>query len=198
MTPAASDLKATLRRQLREEACRHTPAERKVASEQICLRLREQESWQLARSILFFAPLVEEPDVWRLVSEALNEGKTVALPRYSRSRKDYEAGQIENPDRQLQIGYFGIREPDETCPIILWNKLDFVLVPGIGFALDGGRLGRGKGYYDRLLARVSGMKCGVAFDWQVTAKIPAEPHDIRLDCILTPTRWHPVVPLRRF
>jgi 5-formyltetrahydrofolate cyclo-ligase len=66
------------------------------------------------------------------------------------------------------------------------------MVPGIGFSLNGCRLGRGKGYFDRLLSGVSGWKCGVAFDWQVTVEIPAEEHDIRLNSIVTPTRWHVV------
>ena len=69
------------------------------------------------------------------------------------------------------------------------NRLDFVLVPGIAFDLQGRRLGRGKGYYDRLLAEVRGKTCGVAFDEQIVDEIPVEPHDIHVNCILTPTRW---------
>jgi 5-formyltetrahydrofolate cyclo-ligase len=55
--------------------------------------------------------------------------------------------------------------------------------------MDGRRLGRGKGYYDRLLAAVRGAKCGVAFDQQVVSEIPVEPHDILMNFTLTPTRW---------
>ena len=69
-------------------------------------------------------------------------------------------------------------------------RLDLALVPGIGFTLDGGRLGRGKGYYDRLLAEVPVMKCGVAFECQIADEFPLESHDVQLNCILTPTRWH--------
>ena len=59
------------------------------------------------------------------------------------------------------------------------------------FAIDGSgtRLGRGKGYYDRLLAAVRGTKCGVAFDEQIVGAIPVGPLDIRVNCIVTPTRW---------
>jgi 5-formyltetrahydrofolate cyclo-ligase len=69
------------------------------------------------------------------------------------------------------------------------NRLDLILVPGLAFDLNGRRLGKGKGYYDRLLAGVSGIKCGVAFDEQVVSEVPAGPHDVRVNCILTPTRW---------
>ena len=92
----------------------------------------------------------------------------------------------------LSVGQFGIFEPTQVCPRVNLNELDFLLVPGVGFTLAGRRLGRGKGYYDRLLAEARGTKCGVAFDWQVTVDVPAEPHDILLDCIVTPTRWHDV------
>jgi 5-formyltetrahydrofolate cyclo-ligase len=64
-----------------------------------------------------------------------------------------------------------------------------ILVPGVAFDLHGGRLGRGKGYYDRLLKELRGTTCGVAFDQQVVEAIPVEPHDVRLDHVLTPTRW---------
>ncbi|MBP9903534.1 MAG: 5-formyltetrahydrofolate cyclo-ligase, partial [Verrucomicrobia bacterium] len=69
------------------------------------------------------------------------------------------------------------------------NRLDLVLVPGVAFDPRGGRLGRGQGYYDRLLAGVRGTKCGVAFDEQIVDAVPVGPLDIRLNCILTPTRW---------
>jgi len=69
------------------------------------------------------------------------------------------------------------------------NRLDFILVPGVAFDLQGRRLGRGKGFYDQILAVVRGTVCGVAFDQQITPEIPVEPHDAVVNCILTPTRW---------
>jgi len=64
-----------------------------------------------------------------------------------------------------------------------------ILIPGIAFDLHGRRLGRGKGFYDRLLTEIRGVKCGIAFDEQIVEKIPVEPHDVRMDFILTPTRF---------
>ena len=91
-----------------------------------------------------------------------------------------------------------MREPREHCAALALNRLDFVLVPGVAFDLDGRRLGRGKGYYDRLLATVTGAACGVAFDRQIVPRVPSEPHDARLNCILTPTRWQLVTGRARF
>src|SRR5438105_1040938 len=162
-----SQLKTQLRLKLREEARRFSPADRAAASAQICQRLQEQAVWKEARSILFYYPMPDEPDLHPLFASALAEGKTAVLPRYSTVRGDYEACQVCELERDLQPGAFGIREPVSACSIFDLKKLDFVLAPGIGFTLNGLRLGRGKGYYDRLLAQIPGCKCGVAFDWQV-------------------------------
>jgi len=153
------------------------------------LLIERQPIWQKARSILFFAPLAEELDVWPLMADALAAGKTVALPRFTPKTGGYVACQIEDLGRDLNQGKFGIREPAEKCAEIGINRLDFVLVPGIGFDLRGRRLGRGHGFYDQMLATVRGTTCGVAFDQQIVEEIPVEPHDILVNCILTPTRW---------
>src|SRR5256885_7701708 len=198
MSADVSQLKADLRRKLRAESQRFSSAERVVASARICLRLAEQEVWKRAQSILFYYPMADEPDIRLSFAEALAAQKVTVLPRYSPQDGHYEARQVVGIKGELQPGAFGIHEPASACPLFDLKKLDLILVPGIGFALSGFRLGRGKGYYDRLLAQVAGFKCGVAFDWQMAVEIPAEPHDIRLDCILTPTRWHEVAGGRGF
>jgi len=75
----------------------------------------------------------------------------------------------------------GIREPATGCIEIPPDDLDLVLVPGVAFDLHGNRLGRGKGFYDRLLQNFRGTKCGIAFDEQIVEKIPAEKTDVRMD-----------------
>jgi 5-formyltetrahydrofolate cyclo-ligase len=119
----------------------------------------------------------------------LAAGKTVALPAFTPDANRYTASQILDPARDLVVGRFGIREPGPACPVIPLNRLDLVLVPGIAFDARGGRLGRGQGFYDRLLADVRGTKCGVAFAEQLVDVVPMGSLDIRLNCILTPTRW---------
>ena len=89
----------------------------------------------------------------------------------------------------LSPGRFNVLEPKAGCPSVPLNQLDLVFVPGVAFDFNGRRLGRGKGFYDRLLAEVRGYKCGVAFEVQVIAAVPEEPHDVRVDSILTPARW---------
>ena len=184
------EAKAGLRRLLRAEAARMTVRARAAASATICNILHLQPVWKQARHILFYSPLPDEPDIWTLIDDAFCLRRNVVLPRYSPSEDRYDLHMIHKGPRALEPGPFGVLEPTLACPTVDPKQLDLALVPGIGFTLDGGRLGRGKGYFDRLLAEVPGFKCGVAFDCQVTAEIPLEPHDVRLNCILTPTRWH--------
>ena len=179
-----------MRARVRAQLSQLTLAGRAAASRALCERLREQAVWQSARSVMLFAPLPRETDVWPLVEEALASGKTVALPRFSPTSGGYAAAVVRDPANDLRPGLLGIREPTERCEAIALNRLDLVLVPGVAFDARGRRLGRGKGYYDRMLARISGWKCGVAFDWQVIPEVPLEPHDVRMDYLLTPTRWH--------
>lgn len=165
------------------------PARRAAASQEICRRLLAQPVWQQARHVLIFVPLRDEPDIWPLTAAAKRSGKTVALPRFQPDTGGYAAAVVDDAARNLAPGKFGIREPAPDCPAIALNRLDLVLVPALAFDWHGRRLGRGRGFYDRLLADVSGTTCGVALDEQLVADIPVEPHDILLNCILTPSHW---------
>ena len=185
--------KTALRRQFREKLRSLSAEERATASSQLRRRLVEQPVWQSARSILFYVATAAEPDLGPLINEALAQGRIVALPRYAPAGDRYEAGRIQQVPRDLAPGQFGILEPTPACPSFDAKRLDLALVPGIGFSFSGGRLGRGQGFYDRLLAEVTGFKCGVAFECQMAPDLPLEPHDVRLNCILTPESWHLVV-----
>jgi len=184
-----TDQKAELRARVRALVRALSPEQRAADSMQACSRLRDQPVWQQATAVLFYAPLPEELDLWPLVSEALSAGKRVALPRFDKETGTYAPSLIENPHRDVVIGKLGIREPGPHCPPLAGAQIELVLVPGVAFDLSGRRLGRGKGFYDRLLRTVRGTKCGVAFDQQIVANLPVEPHDYLMDCILTPTRW---------
>lgn len=189
MVSTIEQQKSALRAMIRAEVQRLSPTDRARSSEQLGVRLRQREAWKRAHAISFFAPMPDEPDIWPLIAQALASGRVVALPRYSKATQSYVVRQVLDLQTDIGIGYFGVREPLEACEEVPLNRLDLVLVPGVGFDSRGQRLGRGKGFYDRLLAGVSGAKCGIAFDEQIVAEVPAGPHDVRVNCILTPTRW---------
>lgn len=180
--------KVRLRQLMRERMQRFTPQQRAQASAAVCRSLSGDELWQRSNIVLAYAPRADELDIGPLLDEALAAGKTVALPQYESATGAYRACRLTSPLSGLAAGKFGIQEPGLECPVVPLNQLDLILVPGVAFDLAGHRLGRGRGYYDLLLASVRGLKWGLGYDEQVQPEIPVERHDILLDCIWTPTR----------
>jgi 5-formyltetrahydrofolate cyclo-ligase len=183
MTPP--EAKAELRRELRARLQPLTAAERAAQTEQICRRLPQQEFWKTAKTVLLFAPLPDEVNIWPLLELALAEGKTVTLPRYDPVNKNYTPAQVTDLTQDLVTAAFGIREPAPSRPEVPLAQIALALIPGVGFDQRGRRLGRGRGFYDRLLAGFTGLKCGLAFAEQIALEIPTEEHDIRMDVVFT-------------
>jgi 5-formyltetrahydrofolate cyclo-ligase len=180
--------KVTLRSEIRALLKKFSPEKRAATSVQLCAKLKEQAFFKTAATVLFFAPLPTEVDLWPLLEESFGAGKIVALPRFDSASQSYIACRVQSLRDEIISGQFSIREPHKNCVEIPSREIDLILVPGIAFDLHGRRLGRGKGFYDRLLTEIRGVKCGIAFDEQIVEKIPVEPHDIGMDFILTPTR----------
>lgn len=84
----------------------------------------------------------------------------------------------------MRLGAFHIEEPsgDELIPI---ENIEMVVVPAIAYDRRGNRVGRGKGFYDRLLADTKATKVGVAYDFQLVDDIDSEPHDVKVDVVIT-------------
>ncbi len=186
---AVVDSKVTLRRELRDRVALMTEAAREIGARELCERIGSSREWSGAGVVLMFAPRFDEPDLMPLVRMRLRAGEGVGFLRYDPRDGTYSPWRVRDLDLDLEIGHFGIREPRLSCEALEWNQLDLVLVPGLGFDLMGGRIGRGKGFFDRLLTLVQGVKCGVAFAEQVCESIPVEAHDVRMDSLVTPRGW---------
>ena len=180
------DSKSSLRQQMRAALGKISLAVRTVESMELCARLEPQ--LQSAHTILFYAPMADELDVWPLLEKLLKTGKICALPAYDETTRTYCARRVTNLESDIVTGKFDVREPATDCEIVPFNRFDLVIVPGVSFDLAGNRLGRGLGFYDRILGKASGVKCGVAYDFQLQASIPVEAHDARVNFIFTPTR----------
>lgn len=178
--------KADLRGKIRTVLKQIPPAVRSAESIDLCNRMEPQ--LHSAHTILFFAPLPDELDIWPLIEKFLTEGKICALPGFDETSQTYSARRIENIERDVVSGKFGVREPAPGCAEVALEKFDLILVPGMAFDLHGNRLGRGLGFYDRLLQKISGVKCGVCHDFQLQAHIPTEPHDAKVTFVFTPSR----------
>ena len=157
---------------------------RETASVIICEKLRALPEWQAAKVVMGFAPLGDEPNIEPLLCAT----RATAIPRWTDD--GYEPAQISNLQTDLCPGKFAVREPAPECPTMEWSEVDVILVPGLAFDKTGNRMGRGGGYYDRLLdcTRAAGpvTAVGVCFEWQCVGQVPVEPHDRPVDLVVSP------------
>lgn len=183
---STNESKSNFRQQIREMLGKVSLAVRTVESHDLCRRLEPQV--HSAHTILFYAPLADELDVWPLLEKLLKTPTVCALPAFDDATQFYSARRVKNLEEDIFTGKFGVSEPLLECEEIPLNKFDLVLVPGVAFDMQGNRLGRGKGFYDRILAQASGIKCGISYDFQLLEAIPTEAHDAKVDFIFTPSR----------
>jgi 5-formyltetrahydrofolate cyclo-ligase len=168
-------LRAAMRRLLRE-----TPAESAAVYPEI-------ERWLAAhpglQTIAVFSALPGEVDLTEII--AAHPERRWVWPRVETD--DLHFHHAENPMARLVTGAFGVREPSPELPIIPLDHIDAYLCPGLAFDSQGGRLGRGRGFYDRMLAkaRPGALKIGVCFPWQIVADTFPEAHDVIMDEVLS-------------
>lgn len=170
--------KQSLRREIRRKLEGLPKIRSRSAGLEILGHLALWLEWHRSRSVCLYCALPGEPHLlapWP-------EGKKVSLPRVSgEDLKLHHARSLE----ELIKGKFGNLEPKANAPKAPFQA-DFILVPGLAFDAAGGRLGRGAGYYDRLLAKFEGVRVGVCFNELLVDRVPCEDHDIRMDFVATP------------
>ena len=132
-----------------------------------------------ARVVVAYYSLPDEVDTHHMINLLVTEGKTVYLPKVV-SDEDMVLCRYTGAE-SLREGAFGIMEPAGT-ELSVVEAVDVVLVPGMAFDVEGNRLGRGKGYYDRVLAKLPDMyKIGVCFPFQLYNEIPATNLDVLMN-----------------
>ncbi len=162
------------------------------ACEAVARRLLALSELYLVQEIAAYYAILQEVNLKQAIAEYREQGKTVLLPRYNVAGGEYEMVEVENIDRDTVPGRYGIFEPRPELSArpkssLLGSHLAW-LIPGVAFDLTGTRLGRGAGFYDRLLSAVSGLKIGVAYDWQIVASLPSQEHDQKMNMVLSEKR----------
>lgn len=189
--PTKPTEKETLRREARERLRQNQPDPLR-GGRAIAAFLSGMSPWFTGGALAAYMAFGTEPDITEYLAAWLKAGKALYLPAYSLPEQAYAMVAIQDLETQLVAGHYGIREPHPDLPRLHppfdceppWTWL----VPGLAFDQTGNRLGRGRGYYDRLLTGATGSKIGVAFDCQLLAAIPTHPHDVRMDVVVTETR----------
>lgn len=145
-----------------------------------------------ARSILLYVPFRSELSLMPLAEMCWASGIAVYAPRCNPDDRSMTLYEISGWS-QLAAGAYGLLEPNPALSSKLADEaIDMVCVPGLAFDGEGGRLGYGAGYYDRLAEELNladGNKrpqwIGASFSAQIVERVPMEPHDLRLDGLVT-------------
>jgi len=157
-------------------------------------RLFGLEEFKRATSLLAYVSFRSEVDTTRFLQDVINSGKKLVLPAVDSRLRVLKLYQVKETS-ELEYGYMGILEPGvrEHREVTLAD-IDLVIIPGAGFDLKGNRLGYGGGYYDKLLSTDPSSQSRIpflvalAFEEQIVEEIPSEPHDIKMDIIITDNR----------
>ena len=143
--------------------------------------------YRRADAVTLYAPKNHEIDTALIFADARATGRKIFFPKVVRPTRELALVRVDNL-AELQPGAFGLLEPTgvETVPVANLRRA-LICVPGLAFSPDGQRLGRGGGYYDRLLAQTgpSTTSAGLAYSFQVLDQLPQEPDDRRIDLIFT-------------
>lgn len=175
--------KEEIRNQVKARKSLLSAIEKAQAALAVFSRLEQSAAFALAENILLYHSLPDELST-REFLDRWSGRKRFFLPRVNGLNLE-----ILPYDRsRMALGAFHIEEPqgEDTADI---SQIELVVVPAVAYDRRGNRVGRGKGYYDRLLASTGATKVGVGYDFQlIDGDIPAEPHDVAVDMVITESR----------
>ena len=170
--------KQEIRKEIKRVKLNISKEDREAAAIEVMNKIEALPQFIEAENILLYNALPDELPTECMLNK-WDDKKNLFLPVV-----DGENLIIKRYDKEfVRIGAFGIIEPlgDEVDSAII----DFIIVPGVAFDKNLNRLGRGKGYYDRLLSNSNAFFAGVGYQIQVLDNIPVEEHDIKMNCIIT-------------
>jgi 5-formyltetrahydrofolate cyclo-ligase len=185
--------KRRLRQELKERLCHIDAGERLRAAAQLALQLVpwiEERRRSSAGPVALFASMPEELDTRPLDAALRARAIPRAFPRFDGGALRFFMVGDETALDDLPRGALAIPTPaDDVAAEVAARDLAAIVVPGLGFDGRGGRLGRGRAYYDGALRDVDPERAvAIAFDAQLVERVPMEPHDVALGQLWTPAR----------
>ena len=174
--------KKGLRRMMRARNRAVSAEEREAASARIFSRVESSPAFERAHCVAAFCALGDEPATQEVLDRWLMSGRRVVVPRVEGDEMQF----YDYAPEAVASGAFGIAEPSSQARLCLPSEIDLVVVPGVAFTREGMRLGRGKGYYDKYLAKSDfrAYTVGVGYAHQLTENLPTEPHDRGLEEVI--------------
>ena len=174
------DEKKALRIEIRQLKRACPLEERRRKSLSVWEKVERDEVFQQAETVLAYWSMDDEVYTHDFVNKWAGS-KTLLLPCVK--GVELELRYVDGEER-LQPGE-GYAIPEPVGELFTdWGKIDLILVPGVAFDKFGNRLGRGKGYYDKVLKQTGAYKLGVCFDFQLVERVPVEPHDVKMDRVV--------------
>ncbi|WP_279149595.1 5-formyltetrahydrofolate cyclo-ligase [Muribaculum intestinale] len=180
--------KEEIRSRIKARKAMLTDAERQSAADAVFAVLENSVAFMLADNILLYHSLPDELSTKAFI-EKWHDRKNFFLPRVHGVNLEV----LPYNRSSLRLGAFQIEEPqgDDVRDI---SSIELIVVPGVAYDRCGNRVGRGKGFYDRLLASTRATKVGVGYDFQLVDDIDSEPHDVVMDLVVTE---HEIIRVRR-
>ncbi len=174
--------KTELRKEIRDIKRQFTAQELHELSFAVIQRLLSHPRLHEAHTILLYYSLPDEVDTHTIVDSLLLSGKIILLPRVT-GKSTMELRRYTGP-RDLAKGAYNIMEP--TGKVFTdYESISIAVIPGMAFDPSGNRMGRGKGYYDRLLTSLGHTyKIGVCFPFQMIESVPCDEYDVRMDEVI--------------
>jgi 5-formyltetrahydrofolate cyclo-ligase len=186
--PSSADRKKELRTEYEARRRALPEGERNAKSAAVRNHLAQTAEYRSVHAVMTYVSTDAEVDTRELIRSMLREGKRVVVP-YCDTSANLGVASIGDFDRDLAPGTFGILEPaQERRGNFYKSDLQLVICPGVAFDRAGGRLGRGKGYYDKFLTEIRGRIpiIGLAFDCQIMQEpVPFDYHDVPMSEVIT-------------
>ncbi len=171
--------KRDMRRKVKALRSMLLESEKAAAAEEVFSRLETTAAFMLADRILMYHSLPDELSTRRFLDK-WHSKKRFYLPRVNGVNLDI----LPYDESRLELGAFHIEEPTGN-EVVDPEDIELIVVPGVAYDRKGNRLGRGKGFYDRLLQTTKATKIGVGYEFQMFDSIPVEPHDVKMDMVIT-------------